>query len=84
MIQIYTIGQEEGKMETAERYASIYRGKVVLISTDYPAHVLLPNQVALTDDEFFLLKAANPRLGDTMASLKRTLAGLEKKIKAIK
>ena len=71
------------KIRIAEKFASIINGKVVLVTDTYPAHTLLPNQIPLTLDEFFMLKSVI-KSDDVIRTLEKTLVGLKKKIKAVK
>lgn len=65
-------------MTTALNFATVRNGKIVAINQAYPPHELKPNQFALEEDEFYLLKAVNNK--DPKADIMDVLAEIQNRL----
>ena len=67
----------------AEYFATVSKGKIVALNWSNPPHTLLENQIPLTAEEYYILKAV--RVDDTNILLRARMAisEVETKVKEV-
>ena len=67
----------------ADMFATVKDGQIVSITDGTPPHELLPNQFALTSEEFYLLRAVLRNDGNLLEYIEKLVTGLKEKVERV-
>jgi len=70
-------------MMSAEYFATLKGKQILAVNEAYPPHELNKNQVAITKEEFFLLRALPPLYVKNLGGVRRMLLAIQRKINRI-